>query len=138
MVFTREDWVGMKKRAELKRDSERAPYYRGLAQSEVGAKQLTQHSAWNWFLQILTANKEQAEHQLQLMDEKMRSSDDFSHETLARAQASRLAWAERIRTLEEVIALPSQIVDDAKRAKEKLVELNRAESNEKSDSPAAS
>jgi hypothetical protein len=131
MPFTREDWLQLKKGAALRRDAERSPYYKGLVQAEVGAKQLTQHSAWNWFLQILTANKQQAEHQLAGIDEKLRSSDDFSHTALARAQAARLVWAERIRTLDEVIALPAQIVDDAKVAKGKLEELKRAESEGK-------
>ncbi|MHC4646310.1 MAG: hypothetical protein ACYTBJ_12485, partial [Planctomycetota bacterium] len=62
----------------------------------------------------------------------------FSHETLARVQATRHAWQSRITTLEEVMNLPKLIVDDAKRAKEKLEELNRAELQQKSDTPAAS
>jgi hypothetical protein len=138
MPFTREDWQKMKKAAVLRRDAERSPYYRGLAQSEVGAKQLTQHSAWNWFLQILTANREQAETYLAKMDQELRSSTDFSYETLALAQATRLAWGARIDALNEVIALPSQIVDDAKLAKEKLEELNRAGLQQKSTDPSAS
>lgn len=138
MAFTEKEWLALKKRAEQKREAERTQYYKGLAQAEVGASNLTQHAAWNWFLQILAAHKENAERYLAAVEQKLRDSDDFSHEGLARVQATRLTWGSRIRTLEEVMALPAQIVDDAQAAEKTLKALKRAESEEKSDSSAAS
>ena len=138
MSFTEKEWREMKRRAETRRTSEREPYYRGLAQSEVGSKQLTNHPAWNWFLQILTSTKVESERALAAIDAQARISDDFSHEGLSRVQALRRAWHSRIATLEEVIALPSQIIDDAEKAREKLRALNYAESEDNSPGPAAS
>jgi hypothetical protein len=141
MVFTEKDWQEWQQRAARKRDAERVPYYRELAQAEVGAAQLTQHAAWNWFLQVLSAKKAVLEKDLAEIERASCVSNDFSHEMLARVQAARRAMRARIETYEEVMALPAQVVSDAKNAKQKLEALqepNRAESKEKSRSSAAS
>ena len=75
---------------------------------------------------------------LAAIDAEAMVSNDFSHENLARIQSARRDWHSRITTLEEVMNLPKQIVDDACKAKEKLKALNHAETNEKSSGPAAS
>ncbi len=138
MTLTRKEWENLKKTAELKRESSRAPYYRALEQAEVAAAQLTQHPAWNWFLQVLSAEKDVAEQALAAIEAKSRLSTDFSFEVLAQVQASRLAWDSRIKALEEVISIPGEIVGDAKKAKERLKALNHAELQGKPGSPAAS
>lgn len=138
MTLTRKEWDEAQKRADAKRSAEHALLYRGLAQAGVGAKQVTTHPAWNWFLQILSALKEQAERGLAELDAKAHQSRDFSHAVLAETQASRLAWQARIQALHEVMDLPNQIIDDSKRAEQKLEELKRAESQEKERSAESS
>jgi BMFP domain-containing protein YqiC len=138
MALERTEWRLVKERLKQQREAGREQFYRGVAQAEIGAKQVTQHAAWNWFLQILSAHKEIAKEYLAALDAKQRNSFDFSPEALANAQAARLTWATRVSTLEEIMGLPQQIVDDAKKAQEKLEELNRARTQEKSDSAAAS
>jgi len=120
-----------KRTAAIRRERDREPYYRALGQAEVGAAQLTNHAAWNWFLQLLASAKAESEQFLEGINANARISDDFSYETLSKVQAIRRVLDARIKTLEEVMALPAQILDDAKIAKRKLGELKSAKSKEK-------
>ena len=138
MVFTRKEATELARRREVKRAEERRPQILALAQAEVASKQLTSSPAWNWYVQILSKLKENAEQALAAIDEQARTSEDFSHATLAHRQAVRRAWDMRIQTLDEVMALPAEIVDHSEKAKERLEALNHAESQEKSPGPAAS
>lgn len=138
MTFSRNDWLLEVGKAKRNRETARVPQYKGLAQAEVGAKQLTSHPAWNGFVQILSALKEKSEEYLAAVNAEARISEDFSHEGLARVQAARRALHARIFTLEEVIDLPRQIIDDGQKAKEKLEALNHAGLQEKSAGSAAS
>jgi hypothetical protein len=136
MSLKRSEWLEMLARKSLKRDSSNKPVLSAMVKAEVGAGQLTNHQAWNWFLQILEAMKREAEEGLAAAEAGSRKSDDFSHEGLARVQAIRRAWYARAETLGEVMELPRQIVDDAEKAKEILETLNHAETNEKPSGPA--
>ena len=138
MSIERSHWDELQVRLALRRDAERTPLLHAMAQAEVGAKQLTSSPAWNWFLQILSKLKEDAEQALAAIDEQARTSEDFSHAELAHIQAIRRAWDMRIQTLDEVMALPAEIIDHSDKAKERLKALNHAESEEKSPGPAAS
>ena len=137
MSLQRAEWQEMLARKALERDAKRKPALTAMVQAEVGSGQLTAHQAWNWFLQILEARKQEAEEALAAIDVHARTSGDFSHEGLMRVQGDRRAWHSRIVTLEEVMGLPAQIVDDAEKAKELLESLKHAETNEKSTGPAA-
>ena len=137
-MFTRKEANELARRREAKRAAERAPHDRALEQSEVAAKQVTSSPAWNWYLQILSKLKENAEQALAAIDEQARTSEDFSHAELAHTQAIRRAWDMRIQTLDEVMAWPAEIIDHSDKAKERLKALNHAESEEKSSGPAAS
>lgn len=138
MDDSRQEWLKLREKKRLQKTAERAPYYRGLIQSEVASKQLTNHPAWNWFLQLLAGSKQKTEAELASFEAQMRLSGDFSHQALAGSQATRLVYSERLRTLEEVMSLPSRILDEAGNAREKLKELNLAESQGKSSGPEAS
>jgi hypothetical protein len=138
MSFTRKEAAELARRKKVRREAEREPYYRSLAQAEVGAKQLTNDATWNWFLQILSYKKEEAEAALRLIDEGARASFDFSLENLSRVQGSRLSLQSRVDTLVEVMETPAQILSDAAQAEERRKSLNYAESEEKIDSLAAS
>jgi hypothetical protein len=138
MSFTRKDAQEMARRRAIQKEAAREPYYRSLAQAEVGAKQLTNNPAWNWFLQILASKKEEAEHALSALDHAARISSDFSSEALSRAQAARLSWQARIEAYVEVMGIPAQILADASKAQEKRKALNYAESEENPVRPAAS
>lgn len=132
MSLKRAEWAEMKARAKARAEVGREPLYRGMAQAEVAAEQLTAHPAWNYFVQTLSALRENAEAALAALDASARKSADFSPGGLARAQADRRAWDVRISTLGEIMAIPAQIVDDAGKAKEHLEALNHAETNDKS------
>ena len=138
MSFTEKEWRERVVRAGAAREAKREPFYRGIVQAEVATEQLTSHPAWNWFCQVLSAYRDDAKEALAAIDAEAMVSNDFSHENLARIQSARRDWHSRITTLEEVMNLPKQIVDDAGKAKEKLKALNHAETNEKSSGPAAS
>ena len=138
MAYDRAEVRELTRRRGAKREAARAPNYRSLEQSEAASKQLTSSPAWNWFLQILSKLKENAEEGLAAVDEQARTSEDFSHAELAHTQAIRRAWDMRIQTLSEVMALPVEIIDNSEKAKERLESLNHAESQEKSDAPATS
>ena len=137
MSLQRREWQEMLARKALERDSKRKPVLTAMTQAEVGAGQLTAHQAWNWFLQILEAEKQVAKEALAAVNAQAQTSEDFSHEALMRQQALRRAWHSRIVTLDWVMGVPAQIVDDAEKAKEMLEALKHAETNEKSTGPAA-
>ena len=138
MGFTRKDAAEFAHRRAIKREAAREPYYRSLEQAEVGAKQLTNHSAWNWFLQLLASKKDEAEQALAAVDQAARVSADFSSESLSRTQAARLSWQARIEAYAEVMDLPAQILADAAKVQERQKALNHAESEEKTVRQAAS
>ena len=138
MSFERREYTEFAKRREAKRAATRVQNVRAIEQSEVAAKQLTNSPAWNWFLQIVAALKLNSEAALGEIDAQARVSSDFSHEGLSHVQAIRRGWFVRIATLDEVMDLPGQIIDDAQKAEELLNALKHAESEEKTDSSAAS
>ena len=130
MTLERPQWEKLKATRERVRAAKRTSQLHAMAQSEIVAKQVTSSAAWNSFLQMLAALKEESEKALAEIDLQARTSEDFSHEELAHTQAIRRGWDMRIRTLDEVMALPAEIIDGAARAKERLKEPNLAETNE--------
>jgi hypothetical protein len=119
----REQWNKLLSDRRVGRAREMEGTFRQLKHAEVAAGMLTKSQEWNWFLEIVQAMIEESEATLRDIEESDRDDYSFGHEELARAKSGKLVWGERIRTLKEMLEIPSQSLVDGERAGERLQEI---------------
>lgn len=91
-----------------------------LEQAEVWAGQLTNTPSWDVFLQCLQALHDRAARELQAAEVMERGSADFSQAGMAQRMANRSCIQTRILTLNEVMNLPKNILEEGEIARELL------------------
>ncbi|MHC4222990.1 MAG: hypothetical protein ACYSUN_03285 [Planctomycetota bacterium] len=101
-----------RRRERAKRDT--AAGLSHLVQAEVPIKQLTTDERWNYFLSLLQAKLEASRAQVAAVQaEGLDAPREMSFETLAERHTRALTWQARVDTLEEITAIPSDILAGA-------------------------
>ena len=96
-----------------------------IALAEPPMQRMTKSGDWNFFLKILQNRLELAQSNLLEVEVADRGNTDFDAAKMSALKSSRREWAQRIATLEEVMAIPGEILGDAQRAKQILEEESR-------------
>jgi hypothetical protein len=123
---TREDWQEKRRLQKARQMAANRHTYRQLEQAEVWSKQLTEDPNWNIFLQCLQALRNRTLQALEAARTADETSADFSSEGMARRTADRRALLGRIQTLDEVIALPRDVMEEGEIARELVAEIEKA------------
>lgn len=113
-------------KAQRAHQSERATLT-PIALAESPLANLIASEEWRLFLMILQNKLELAQSNLAEVEKVDRESRDFDHAHMSALRCSRREWAQQIRILEEIMEIPGEILADAKTARERLKEKDRAE-----------
>ena len=90
---------------------------RQLAQAEVPMTAITSTKEWDYFLSLLQAQIDMLDNSLQAMEQGHVLDPSFSYEDMARQKALMMQVRAQKETLEEVLGLPKQIIEQGEKAK---------------------
>jgi hypothetical protein len=121
-----EEWLELRRKQRARSILDQRHRLTQLEQAEVWAKRLTQDIHWNVFLQCLQALRNRSVRELEEAEAVERGTADFSYEGMAKRQAHRACIQTRILTLDEVLELPRDIMEEGAIARELLKKAETA------------
>lgn len=117
--FTETSYQSVAKRRRAQQILQGRGSFRQLEQAEVWAAQLTKDANWNVFLQVLAAQrKETADHLDRIEASELMPGTGYDPVGMATTRAAKQALKARLDTLDEVMALPKDIIEDGGIARE--------------------
>ncbi len=122
MSFEHEDFDVMIQRRSYREARHREPELRQIAQAEPAMASLTGQKDWDGFLSLIQARIEEAQMELQNLEQRDLDDPRMENEVLVTSKTRRLVVKSRIATLEEIRDLPKKLLEEGRAAKKQLTE----------------
>jgi len=117
MSLERADFQKTLEESRRERVRRRAREIRQVAQAAAPAEILTGSQEWDYFITLLQSQIDTLQKILMALRDSAASDLSFEHSDLARYKAQEMRISAQIDTLQQIIALPKQIIEQGEKAK---------------------